>query len=106
MTDYIYFAPDLPANLRTGIRQRVFAWRIFHNLSDEAFGVWLRLASDAELRLRITSPDAAEPASYTISVSAATSANHILEKLEDVYRAWRSRIGKPIFQEVFDGGPY
>jgi|ERR1700722_16554982 hypothetical protein len=106
MNDYIYFAPDFPANLRTDIRQLVFAWRIFYNLSDEAFGVWLRLASDGELGLRTTSPDAAESASYTIPLSAATSVFQIVEKLEDDYQAWRSRIGKPIFQEVFDGGPY
>jgi hypothetical protein len=73
MNDWMDFGADFPAAFRDVIRTRVFAWRAFHNLADEAFKTKLHRVSDEQFDVWITAPDRKPPTSETILFAASVA---------------------------------
>lgn len=90
MNDWMDFGTDFPPAYRDAIRARVFAWRISHNLEDDAFKMKLYRVSDVQFNLWIASPDGKAPTDQTVLFSAS-AAQSVEEFLEVEYEAWRSR---------------
>jgi hypothetical protein len=102
--DWMDFGADFPAEICDAVKAQVFAWRIFHNLADDAFKMRF---SDAQFRLSITPPDGRLPTSQTIGLSGS-AAQRVVGCLHAEYQAWQSRTKQPLppNDEPFEGGPF
>lgn len=109
MQDWIDFSPDFLPDSKDAIRSAVFAFRVDHNLADEAFKVRALMASKSHFDLWITTPDDLRQALKNISAVEPSASKRVYEYLEAEYAEWCARTGSmptpQIFKEVFEGGP-